>query len=59
MHQQQITLADVAPTRASDGSGLPLPPVGLAAGNFSEPWQAHAFAVTLVLHARAAFSWPQ
>ena len=26
---------------------------------FAEPWQAHAFALTLALHERGAFTWPQ
>jgi nitrile hydratase accessory protein len=26
---------------------------------FEEPWQAQAFALTLELHARGAFSWPE
>jgi len=28
-------------------------------GVFSEPWQAHAFAMTLCLHERGLFSWPE
>lgn len=26
---------------------------------FREPWEAHAFALTLMLHERGAFSWPE
>ncbi len=26
---------------------------------FAAPWQAHAFALTLALHERGVFSWPQ
>jgi nitrile hydratase accessory protein len=26
---------------------------------FAEPWQAHAFAMTLALHQRGLFSWPE
>lgn len=26
---------------------------------FAAPWQAHAFALTLALHERGAFTWPQ
>jgi nitrile hydratase accessory protein len=26
---------------------------------FAEPWQAHAFALTLALHERGLFSWPE
>jgi nitrile hydratase accessory protein len=26
---------------------------------FSEPWQAHAFAMTLELHRRGLFTWPE
>jgi len=59
MQQHMMTLAEVAAACATDGCGLPLPPDGLAAGNFSEPWQAHAFAMVLLLHERGVFSWPQ
>jgi nitrile hydratase accessory protein len=57
--QQHMTLAEVAAACATDGCGLPLPPAGLAAGNFSEPWQAHAFAMVLLLHERGVFGWQQ
>lgn len=59
MTQQHMTLAEVAAACATDGCGLPLPPDGAAAGNFSEPWQAQAFAMVLLLHERRVFSWPQ
>ena len=26
---------------------------------FAEPWQAHAFALTVTLHERGLFSWPE
>jgi nitrile hydratase accessory protein len=26
---------------------------------FEQPWQAHAFAVTLTLHERGVFTWPE
>ena len=26
---------------------------------FAEPWQAHAFALALALHARGVFTWPE
>lgn len=26
---------------------------------FSQPWQAHAFALTLALHERGLFTWPE
>jgi nitrile hydratase accessory protein len=35
-----------------------LPPE-LAKAVFTEPWQAHAFAMTLQLHERGVFTWPQ
>ena len=28
-------------------------------GNFEEPWQAEAFALTVGLHAAGVFSWPE
>ena len=38
--------------------GLPLPAThnGLV---FAEPWQAHAFAMTLQLHEKGVFTWPE
>ena len=42
--------------------GLPLGetfPDGQAGPVFAEPWQAQAFAMTLQLHARGLFSWPE
>lgn len=56
---QQLTLAEVAAACAADGGGLPMPPEAASGGHFSEPWQAHAFAMVLLLHERGIFSWPQ
>ena len=42
--------------------GLPLAapgPKGQASPVFAEPWQAQAFAMTLQLHERGLFSWPE
>ena len=42
--------------------GLPLGvpgPDGQASPVFAEPWQAQAFAMTLQLHERGLFSWPE
>lgn len=42
--------------------GLPLgagSPGGEPAPVFAEPWQAQAFAMTLQLHQRGLFSWPE
>ena len=42
--------------------GLPLGepgPDGQASPVFAEPWQAQAFAMTLQLHQRGLFSWPE
>lgn len=57
------TLAGIA---ASCGDGLPLPPAaagrpGAGAGDevFAEPWQAQVFAMTVVLHERGLFTWPE
>jgi nitrile hydratase accessory protein len=38
-----------APARPRDDSGPP----------FQEPWEAQAFAMTLALHERGLFSWPE
>lgn len=55
-----MTLAEVAACCAADGKALPMPPDATpTAGHFAEPWQAHAFALVLVLHSRGVFSWPQ
>jgi nitrile hydratase accessory protein len=48
-------------TAGPDG---PIPPLaGLPVDRdgpvFAEPWQAQAFAITLALHQRGVFSWPQ
>jgi nitrile hydratase accessory protein len=56
---QQLTLAEVAAACAADGCGLPMPLQTSGGGHFSEPWQAHAFAMVLLLHERGVFSWPQ
>ena len=39
----------------------PLPGMPQAAGEavFAEPWQAQAFAMTVALHQRGLFSWPE
>lgn len=55
----RMTLAQISATCAG---GLPLPPadtLGPQASPFAEPWQAHAFAMTVLLHQRGAFSWPE
>ncbi len=46
---------------ASSCPGLPLRsgPDDEAAPVFAEPWQAQAFAMTLQLHQRGLFSWPE
>jgi nitrile hydratase accessory protein len=38
-----------------------LPGIPLDAGSpvFKEPWEARAFAMTLALHERGVFTWPQ
>ena len=50
------TLADLA---RSCGDSLPLPPGNTDGPVFAQPWQAHAFALTLQLHERGVFTWPQ
>lgn len=54
-----MTLADVAAACAADGTGLPLPCGQADDRHFSEPWQAHAFALTLVLYEEGVFSWAE
>ena len=50
------TLADIA---RQCGDGLPLPAATGADTVFAEPWQAHAFAMAVQLHARGLFTWPE
>lgn len=52
---QQIALA----AGSAGGPALPLPAADGDDGRFDEPWQAHAFGMTLLLHARGVFTWPQ
>ncbi|MGE5271139.1 MAG: nitrile hydratase accessory protein [Thiohalocapsa sp.] len=43
-------LADAVPSLPRDPEGGPV---------FDEPWQAQAFAMTLALHRRGLFGWPE
>ncbi len=54
-----MTLADVAAACAADGAGLPLPCSQADNRHFGEPWQAHAFALTLVLYEKGVFTWAE
>ncbi|MDO5289500.1 MAG: nitrile hydratase accessory protein, partial [Pseudomonadota bacterium] len=58
-----LTLADIARATqaAACGTDMPLPPATGQDGQavFAQPWQAHAFAMTVELHARGLFTWPQ
>lgn len=49
------TLAEIS---AACGDGLALPPAG---GDqvFAAPWQAQVFAMTVLLHERGVFTWPE
>ena len=42
-----------------DVSALPPPPRDEQGPVFAEPWQARAFALTLELHERGCFTWPE
>lgn len=35
------------------------PPLPADGPVFAEPWEAHAFAITVSLHARGLFTWPE
>ena len=50
-----LTLEDIA--RQCAGA-MPLP-AAPGAVVFAEPWQAHAFAMTLQLHDKGVFTWPE
>lgn len=55
----RLTLAQIS---AACAGGLPLPPstASDAQGSpFAEPWQAQAFAMTVLLHQRGVFTWPE
>jgi nitrile hydratase accessory protein len=41
------------------GDGLPMPATANNGAVFEEPWQAHAFAMTLQLHDKGVFTWPE
>lgn len=56
MSSAPLTLDDIARTC---GEGLPLPPDEADGRVFAQPWQAHAFAMTLLLHERGLFTWPE
>jgi nitrile hydratase accessory protein len=51
----QLTLGDIA-RQCADGLPLPSMNEGFV---FAEPWQAHAFAMTLQLHEKGVFTWPE
>lgn len=54
-HATQLTLDDIASQCAG---GLPMPAMN-EGFVFAEPWQAHAFAMTLQLHEKGVFTWPE
>lgn len=49
------TLAQIS---AACGEGLALPPAGDEQA-FAAPWQAQVFAMTVLLHERGVFTWPE
>ena len=56
----RLTLEQIASACADNGGQrLPLPAGGSPTGAFDAPWQAHAFGLTLLLHQRGIFTWPQ
>lgn len=53
-----LTLEQIGAQCANRGGpALPMPAAASGAASFAEPWQAHAFALTLQLHERGLFSW--
>ena len=56
MSDPRATLSEMA---AQCRSGLPMPPQAGDAPVFAEPWQAQAFAMTVALHAKGLFTWPE
>ena len=56
MHNTHLTLEEMA---QHCGGEMPLPGPNNQGAVFSEPWQAHAFAMTLHLHEKGLFTWPE
>jgi nitrile hydratase accessory protein len=56
MSDPRSTLSEIA---AQCRQGLPMPPQADDAPVFAEPWQAQAFAMTVALHAKGLFTWPE
>ena len=57
---QRLTLEQIAANCSRDGVvAMPMPPGADGDKTFAEPWQAHAFALTLLLHERGVFTWRQ
>jgi len=58
MQNTHLTLEEIA---LHCGGQMPLPVhSGTGTGTvFAEPWQAHAFAMTLQLHEKGLFTWPE
>ena len=56
MQNTQLTLEDIA---LHCGGEMPLPAQEANGVVFAEPWQAHAFAMTLQLHEKGLFTWPE
>ena len=57
MVKQHLLVSD--PARHSPALPLLVTPDGETTPVFAEPWQAQAFAMTLQLHQRGLFSWPE
>ena len=56
MQNTHLTLEEIA---QHCGGQMPLPVQDINGSVFSEPWQAHAFAMTLQLHEKGLFTWPE
>ena len=56
MQNTHLTLEEIA---QHCGGQMPLPVQDVNGSVFSEPWQAHAFAMTLQLHEKGLFTWPE
>ena len=56
MQNTHLTLEEIA---LHCGGQMPLPVQDVSGAVFAEPWQAHAFAMTLQLHEKGLFTWPE
>jgi nitrile hydratase accessory protein len=55
----KTAIQDLSDLARACGDGFPMPATANNGAVFEEPWQAHAFAMTLQLHEKGVFTWPE